>query len=143
MINEYKLALQKKEILVIITLGIVLAILSVFSTRNISNNNIEHLPSAYQASLVYGMNMLRILYIVLIPIIAALSYADSFLQEKRSGIYSYRLIRETKAHYFFTKATVVFSLAFVLTVLPLALNQVFCLLMLSSEQHKRANEYAL
>jgi len=50
MINEYKLALQKKEIFVIITLGIILAILSVFSTRNISNNNIEHLPS----NVIYG-----------------------------------------------------------------------------------------
>ena len=139
MVNEYKLAFLKHEIFVVITLGIVLAIVSTLFTRNISViNNFEHLPSAYQAGLIYGMNMLRILYVIMIPIIAALSYADSFFQEKRSGVYVYRLVRESKKRYFFTKAVVIFSLAFILTTFPLVLNQGFCLLAFDHEQHTNA-----
>jgi hypothetical protein len=139
MMNEFRLALCRKEVHITIAVGVLLALLGMLTTRNMDvRTDIEHLPSAYQASLIYGFNGLRLLYVVLIPFISIQGYADSFMQEKRSGVYAYCLIRQTKRRYFLKKAVLTFMLAFFLTAFPLMLNQAFCLLVLSPEQHTNA-----
>jgi hypothetical protein len=128
-INDIKLMLRQKSTYIVLILGTVIAFWGVISTINFDlDENFQHMYNAYQAALVYGENDWRMLYILLIPVASALSYADSYFTEKESGVVNYVILRsKSKFKYFFSKYFVVLITSFLLTVFPFLLNQLLCL----------------
>ncbi|MDR0859150.1 MAG: hypothetical protein LBN97_08980 [Oscillospiraceae bacterium] len=135
LLSEFRLALKRSELYWVVSVGLIVAVIGLVTTRNLNfHSDFQHLPNAYQAALIYGQNMLRILYILLVPIIAALSYADSYFVENRDGVFLFVMTRRKfKLPYFLNKAIVIFVISFVLTVLPLVVNQLLCLYVFSPE----------
>ncbi|GHV36548.1 hypothetical protein FACS18949_16090 [Clostridia bacterium] len=139
--NELRLALRRAEIHWLATAGIVFAIAGIMTNAGHVYPALSESRSAFQMALIYGGNALYLLFIILTPITAALSYTDCYLFERKAGVAQYVMTRRRRqSAYFFSKAAAISILAFALVTLPLFLNQLLCLFAYPWESH--ANTFA-
>jgi hypothetical protein len=86
--------------------------------------------SAYEVCLIQGASTHGLLtaICVLLPLFAAIIYADSYFSDAQSGVYKSILTRTNSRNYVWAKALVTFSVTFFTFFTPLLLEQVLCLL---------------
>lgn len=96
-------------------------------------NNATVMPvSAFQAWIGNGVTFQYILYIRLVPVLAAIPYGVTYLSDIKSGIVKNYMTRTSKFNYLFAKYTAVFVTGGIAVILPLFINYLAAISVLPS-----------
>lgn len=126
MITEFKIAFDRIETKIAITLGLVLAFLCMLDSIRSTDPLFPF--SAFQSAMAYNGKVAELFSAILLPIVAVLPYTDSFYCEKKYGVYLFCLTRIGRIKYFFFKAIVVFTISFLIILIPYLFNQMYCMI---------------
>ena len=123
---QFKLLFRNKQFLITLFIAMLISILAFCINCLISFGKDEasliaakymFLGSDFQFS-----NMIFYMLSMLFPLLAVFPFADSFLQERKSGACVYALSKQSSNSYYFSKLSAVFISGFLVIAIPLILN---------------------
>lgn len=115
----------KNTTLFILILGSIIALLDVIE------NNVIHLkPSdywdyplgVYNWWFLFNPEVYLSIIITVFPLLASVPYADSYIEEKKSGFLKSILLRQNKSKYLIRKFLINFAIGGIASIVPLVLN---------------------
>ncbi|WP_339368707.1 hypothetical protein [Paenibacillus elgii] len=128
---ELKNCLLRREAIYIFAamclMNIIAYLITVYSYYG---NPLSSIRSAFDLSILTG-HPSRFLYqtfIILLPLLSALIYADSYFTDLKSGVYKQIITRTKQSDYIGAKILTVVIVTFFFTFIPLMLNQLLCLI---------------
>lgn len=130
--QEVKRCFSRISFKIALLIGVVACILSSISMKT-EPYSIEYYIKAYEVSsydnfIFFNLNSISNILILIFPILSALSYSDSYLEDIHSGLIKYIYIRYSKNKYLMCKFVANFITGGLAFVIPLIIN--FIVLML-------------
>ena len=125
---EFKKLFDRIELYIIITLGLLFAIISLMTNNLTPTLSAAKIFSAYQASMIYSGGFAEMFCGILLPAFAVLPFADSYFTEKHQGSMICSLTRQSRIRYIAKKAFVAFTAAILVIFITYLFNQVLCLI---------------
>ena len=127
---EVKKFLSRNETYFLLVVTVLLSVLGLYQPFEMHKEVYYHniMPSAAQMSMIYTGFVGQCCIFYLTPLIASLSHADSYYIEYKNRMLNQNVIRVSIGKYIFAKIVIVSIFAFIFTVLPFVLNQIYCLI---------------
>lgn len=132
---ELKKLFDRYEIYIMITLGLLMAFLSLLDVANSRTySSVTDAPSSFQAAMIYGGSAGEIFSFVLLNALVVLPYVDSYYSEQFWRVQSCILTRQNRVQYLWEKATAIIVSAILVVGTPYLLNQLYCFIAYPLEQ---------
>lgn len=134
--QEIKRGLSRISFRIALLIGIIANIMSVFITNpgtySIDNYIKAYEISAYDNFIFFNLNSLSNVMILIFPILSAVSYSDSYLEDINSGFINYIYTRYSKSKYLICKFCSNFIISGLCVAVPLIINLIILILTVPS-----------
>lgn len=135
---ELKKLLRTKELFIIITVVLALSSLDFINLCfGFLGKPTSYIHSAWETWLGYGNSnaglvgggiVTNLLCSLLLPLIATISFSDSYIREHNQGILPTMLSRNSRKQYYLSKIIVVFVCGIAISIIPYIYHQILCLI---------------
>lgn len=136
--QEIKRGLSRTSFKVVLLIGIIANIMSIFITNSglysIENYIKAYEISAYDNFIFFNLNSVSNVMILIFPILSAMSYSDSYLEDVNSGFVNYIYTRYSKQKYLICKFGSNFIISGLGIAIPLIINFIILILTVPSIQ---------
>lgn len=132
---EIKRSFGKRSFKIVMFIGIIFVILQTvkFSTYCTIYNYLNQYTNAYITTpfdnfILFNLSPTSNIYLLIFPLLSALSYSDSYLEDENTGFIKYIYTRKKKINYLVSKFFANFIASGIAIIIPLMLNIIVLLL---------------
>lgn len=136
---ELKRGFSKLSFKIALLIGFVFVILHVIGIipikspiDNVSNYISGYIVNSYEMFMLFRLSGEGNSFVIMIPLLSAIVYADSYIEDSKGKVSNYIYTRERKEGYSICKYTVNFILSGVVIVIPLLLDMLICAMLYPS-----------
>ncbi len=141
-LSEIKRASSRKSFKLMILLVSIICLLSIWdilkgglNDRDILTQYMDgYVDTAFSKFIFFNSNPISNLLIIIMPIISAFSFSDSYIEDIKSGIIQSIYTRQSRVKYFINKYFANFIVSGVALSLPLLLDYILCIMIKPSIQ---------
>lgn len=131
--NSFKLMILLVSIICLINLWDVFKV--VWNNEDILSQYIGgYVSTSFSGFMFFNSNPFANILIIIMPIISAFSFSDSYIEDMKSGIIQSMYTRQSRVKYFINKYFANFIVSGVAFSLPLLLNYILCIMLKPSVQ---------
>lgn len=134
---ELKRGFSKKSFKVAVGIGIIFSILSISKSftynKDILNEYINgYINNSFSNFIIFNLNPISNLFIIIIPILSSLGYADSYIEDVQYGLIKNIYTKKSKLAYVISKYWANFIIGGITLSVPLLLNYLILILLYPS-----------